>query len=169
MKTHEEIESITAKLGVKIRPVNDTSFKAVHKYVQDDETIVSILDSMGCLAVLTNKRILYVASGIFSGVDMKEIYLDKISGVKADMGIIQHDLIITSVGATMKFPTSKKDELVAFQNKLTQAMADYNKPIQQAAPVDVVSQLERLADLKTKGILTDEEFAEQKKKILSQS
>lgn len=32
---------------------------------------------------------------------------------------------------------------------------------------DVVAQLERLATLKEKGILTDSEFAEQKAKILS--
>ena len=32
---------------------------------------------------------------------------------------------------------------------------------------DVMSQLERLAELKTQGVLTDEEFAEQKAKILA--
>lgn len=38
---------------------------------------------------------------------------------------------------------------------------------QPAAPVDVVGDLERLAALKSQGILTDAEFAVQKQKILS--
>jgi hypothetical protein len=36
-----------------------------------------------------------------------------------------------------------------------------------AAPTDTLSQLERLGQLKTQGILTDEEFAAQKAKILA--
>jgi len=40
-------------------------------------------------------------------------------------------------------------------------------PAPVAAPVDPLDQLERLAALKSQGILTDEEFAAEKHKILS--
>lgn len=39
-------------------------------------------------------------------------------------------------------------------------------PAQAAAPVDPVHQLKELADLKAQGVLTDEEFAAAKAKIL---
>jgi hypothetical protein len=39
-------------------------------------------------------------------------------------------------------------------------------PAAPAQPSDVVSQLERLADLRDQGVLTDEEFALQKEKLL---
>lgn len=38
----------------------------------------------------------------------------------------------------------------------------------EAAPDDVISQLERLAELKKQGILTDAEFAAQKKRLLAE-
>ena len=40
-------------------------------------------------------------------------------------------------------------------------------PAAAAPPVDTLSQLERLADLKTQGILTEAEFEAQKAKILA--
>lgn len=48
---------------------------------------------------------------------------------------------------------------------------DQAQPEAQAAPAsagteDVAAQLEKLADLKAKGVLTDEEFAAQKAKLL---
>jgi hypothetical protein len=40
-------------------------------------------------------------------------------------------------------------------------------PAPAAAPTDTVTQLKELADLKNQGILTEEEFAQQKAKILA--
>ncbi|MFF1926449.1 SHOCT domain-containing protein [Streptomyces sp. NPDC058221] len=42
------------------------------------------------------------------------------------------------------------------------------QPAAEPAPDDVISQLERLAELKKQGILTDAEFAEQKKRLLAE-
>lgn len=51
----------------------------------------------------------------------------------------------------------------------TQAAAYQAAPVPPPAPaqVDVVSQLKELAELRDQGILTDEEFATQKAKILN--
>ncbi|NEA58465.1 SHOCT domain-containing protein [Streptomyces sp. SID13666] len=49
-----------------------------------------------------------------------------------------------------------------------QAQAAQQQPAAPAAPADdTISRLERLAGLKTQGILTEEEFAAEKAKILS--
>jgi len=40
-------------------------------------------------------------------------------------------------------------------------------PAPAAAPTDTVTQLKELADLKNQGILTEEEFAQQKAKVLA--
>ena len=42
-------------------------------------------------------------------------------------------------------------------------------PAPAATPDEVYAQLEKLADLKTKGVLTDAEFEVQKQKLLSQT
>jgi len=59
----------------------------------------------------------------------------------------------------------------AYQEGAADAQAQQYAPPPAPAPaqaqeVDVVSQLERLADLKDQGILTEEEFAAQKAKLL---
>ena len=43
----------------------------------------------------------------------------------------------------------------------------YEEPAPAAEPVDPIAQLKELAELKQQGILTDDEFAVQKAKILS--
>ncbi len=53
---------------------------------------------------------------------------------------------------------------VAAMNKIEEAQKDY---IRSVATVSTADELERLAALKDKGVLTDEEFAAQKAKILS--
>ena len=53
------------------------------------------------------------------------------------------------------------------QKDIEASQAAFNQAVQQAAPVDTASQLEKLASLKEQGVLTDEEFAAQKAKLLS--
>ena len=53
------------------------------------------------------------------------------------------------------------------QKDIEASQAAFNQAVQQAAPVDTASQLEKLASLKQQGVLTDEEFAAQKAKLLS--
>ena len=60
----------------------------------------------------------------------------------------------------------------AAQRRQDDRAAEEQYPVEQEAPqpagitADTVAQLEELAELKEKGILTDEEFAEQKARIL---
>ena len=53
------------------------------------------------------------------------------------------------------------------QKDIEASQAAFNQAVQQAAPVDTASQLEKLASLKDQGVLTDDEFAAQKAKLLS--
>lgn len=45
--------------------------------------------------------------------------------------------------------------------------AAFRQAVQDAAPVDTASQLEKLATLRDQGVLTPEEFADQKAKLLA--
>jgi hypothetical protein len=55
------------------------------------------------------------------------------------------------------------------QQQGQQAMQAAPPPAPAAPSVDVVEQLQKLAALKDQGILTEEEFAEQKRKLLASS
>lgn len=52
------------------------------------------------------------------------------------------------------------------QARFTQGAVDSSPPTTQGAQLDVIEQLTKLADLKDRGVLTDEEFATQKAKVL---
>jgi len=58
--------------------------------------------------------------------------------------------------------------IAALEDQQTQAAAPAAAPA-AAGQDDVVEQLERLAQLKQQGILTDDEFAEQKQRLLRAS
>jgi hypothetical protein len=57
-------------------------------------------------------------------------------------------------------------DAAAFRQQQAMAMQPAQAPVQPAAPPDLVTQLKELAALKEQGILTEEEFAVQKARIL---
>jgi hypothetical protein len=53
------------------------------------------------------------------------------------------------------------------QKEIEQAQTDFQQAVQQAGGVDTADQLEKLAALKDRGVLSDDEFAAQKAKLLA--
>ncbi len=53
------------------------------------------------------------------------------------------------------------------QKDMEAAQASFSQAVKEAAPVDVAGQLEKLASLRDQGVITPEEFAEQKAKLLA--
>jgi hypothetical protein len=61
----------------------------------------------------------------------------------------------------------KQKQQQAQQQQAAQAQQAQQAPVAAAAPTkDVSVELKKLADLHTSGVLTDEEFADSKKKLL---
>ena len=53
------------------------------------------------------------------------------------------------------------------QTDINRSQQAFNQAVQQAAPVDTASQLEKLAGLRDQGVITPDEFAAQKAKLLA--
>jgi hypothetical protein len=53
------------------------------------------------------------------------------------------------------------------QKDIEKSQAAFNQAVQQAAPVDTAGQLEKLAGLRDQGVISPEEFAAQKAKLLA--
>ena len=165
MKTKEQITEAVNKLGVKIR-TNKNSLKELHKHLNADEEILSLVDGV-YLAVLTNERFMSLNTSIFTPTDVKEVALKNISNIEFDAGLLTSTLKVSSVGMVIEIVLGKQDEGIRLKNEINAAIANVNN--QTSPSVDIVSQIERLAELKEKGLITETEFAEQKKKILAQS
>lgn len=165
MKSKDQITEAVNKLGVKIR-TNKNSLKELHKHLNADEEILSLVDGV-YLAVLTNERFMSLNTSIFTPTDVKEVALKNISNIEFDAGLLTSTLKVSSVGMVIEIVLGKRDEGIRLKNEINAAIANVNN--QTSPSVDIVSQIERLAELKEKGLITETEFAEQKKKILAQS
>lgn len=158
--------------------------------LQDDENIKyltsGIMDGTTWLIVCTQKRIILVDYGMFFGVKQSEMALENVNSVSYQTGLIFGSIEIWHGGARMLIENCEKQTVKPFCDAVNAAIKELKFPSQKqsqnqqvqtqtqkvvetkksSSTEDFISQLERLAALKEKGILTDEEFAEQKARIL---
>lgn len=143
--------------------------------IQEDEEIFGLVQGVynggqGIL-VATNKRLLFIDKGIVYGLKVEDFGLDKITSIQYESGLIFADIKIMASGNVAKIQNVEKSSGRIFSEKVR---AKLNEPKASTAPVtvvqqqvDVADQLGKLAELKNQGILTQEEFDAQKKKLLS--
>lgn len=158
--------------------------------LQDDENIKyltsGMMDGTTWLIVCTQKRIILVDYGMFFGVKLSEMALENVNSVSYQTGLIFGSIEIWHGGARMLIENCEKQTVKPFCDAVNAAIKEIKSPAQNQSQnqqvqtqnqkpaenkksystEDFISQLERLAALKEKGILTDEEFAEQKARIL---
>ncbi|QBP10127.1 PH domain-containing protein [Cupriavidus metallidurans] len=135
-----------------------------------------LMDGNTWLIVLTDQRVLFLDKGLIYGLKQISINLDKINAVSGKTGLMFGEIRIEDGASERVIKNVWKKTVVAFTNKVRDAMHAFRKAasapaivqsVPPAADDDVVSKLERLAALKERGILTEAEFAEQKARILS--
>ncbi|MEK5431749.1 PH domain-containing protein [Lysinibacillus sp. FSL R7-0073] len=126
------------------------------------------------LLIATNMRVVFVTK---MGVSQfyKSIYYKYMEGIFfASDGIAQKELIILTPGLRETFDDILNDDrLNKFIDVVQKQMQDSkdnprmtNDKKKLSASADPYSDLEKIANLRDKGILTEEEFLEEKKKIL---
>lgn len=143
--------------------------------LQTNEQVLAIasglLDGTTWLIALTNHRVIFLDKGFISGLKQLSIDLDKITSVGCKTGLLFGKIIIATNSAEYTITQIYKTTVLLFTNLINQAAEDSKKVAGHGIPEkkenDVIGQLERLAELKNKGILTDEEFTVQKMKLLS--
>jgi hypothetical protein len=107
------------------------------------------------------------------GLKQTSIDLDKVNSVTSSTGLIFGSITIQDGASSRLINNVSKKSIVAFTNKIQGAIEARKTPQQQPQKNasnevdDVTAKLERLASLLEKGILTPEEFAQQKAKLLA--
>ena len=120
------------------------------------------------LLVATNTRLIFIDKPTIGfGIKMEDFPYDKISSVSVETGFLKGVLKIICSGNTAKINlVTGAKEFSEFVRQKT-----ISKPIVQQQVVsnepDILGQIEKLAELKAKGILTEEEFTEKKSVLLS--
>lgn len=121
------------------------------------------------LLVLTDRRILFVLETIMKRM-MEDFPLRAISSVTTKSGIVNATVSIMTGGARAEITAVYKEDAKAFVDLARDAVATYGAAPAAAAPAPAAStadELAKLAGLRTQGILTDEEFAAAKARLLA--
>jgi hypothetical protein len=125
------------------------------------------------LVVATDKRLFLLSKEPFSGFVLREYPYEEIVAIRHKLGLVLANVTITTSTDSVIFEQLDKEaapklsQLVSkyvFQSKAETPSAA--SPSVASSSDDVVAKLERLAALKEKGLLTDQEFVAQKAKLL---
>ena len=169
----EVIDEQIKKLGDFDQWFTKKEIKYLPQVIDEGEEIKAMTSGLHegttWLIVVTNRRILFLDKGFFYGLKQMEMPLNQITSVSYKTGLMFGTLEVNTAGGTKRIEDiSKKDvpKVAAIISELLRNLQSGSSQTQQQNKIDVVSQLERLAELKEKGILTEEEFQEQKAKLL---
>jgi hypothetical protein len=146
------------------------------KIIQLDEEIFALVQGtynggQGIL-VATNIRMIFVDKGLLYGLKVEDFGFDKISSIQYEAGLIFSKIKIITSGNTATIGDIEKAQCLEFHGKIRAKLtANQSNTSQNVSPnhgtIDIADQLTKLAALKEQGILTQEEFDVQKKKLLS--
>jgi hypothetical protein len=136
--------------------------------LQQDEVIENAVrcfyNSGKALAVATNKRLVLVDKGLFS-LKIEDFSYDKISSVEYEGGLINRKVKIAASGKKVEFDFVEKAMATMFSDFVRRKI---NEPKQShVAPVSIADELKKLKELLDLGVITQDEFDAQKKKVLN--
>jgi hypothetical protein len=109
------------------------------------------------------------------GVKQVDINLNNIVSVGGKTGLLLGEIMIATSGQNYTIKNVMKGSVIPFTNLVNEIRNNQNqsqKPEQQQSKTSLsfdeqMAKIERLADMKENGILTDEEFQVQKQRILN--
>ncbi|MDN3692881.1 SHOCT domain-containing protein [Chryseobacterium tructae] len=183
----DEIQEQIFALNVKLSSSVNDEVGELAKVLDKDEKLVAIADARylhnnaNGLLVATQRRVVFLNRKFFGSVYKKEFLHQNIHTVSDGKGenpsllkMITNesttDFILNSSHATHIFCEAIESYINSSGNKQKQQAANPEfqspKPVQKEDPSTVFDKLEKLGRLRDNGILTDDEFAEQKKKLL---
>jgi hypothetical protein len=192
MMDYEDIvAAMSGKIGSKY--VKKKEFKELPNILQEDEMPLhcvwgTYMDSVGNgILLATDRRLIFIDKGLMS-LKVEDFPYSRITSVQYKTGWASGEIVIHASGNKAKISNVLKDECTLFADWLRNHIDEYHmgsKPRQYIAPQNlpsaqstvvaskeertdkVIKQLKELGELKNQGILTEEEFQQQKAKILN--
>ncbi|WP_336717401.1 PH domain-containing protein [Chryseobacterium mucoviscidosis] len=169
----KQLESLRANLSLFTKG----EIKELPYILDLDEKILAIIDAQFAkttdagILLVTPKRIISVSKAMFSPAKVNEFLNDNILEVSFVKNFVSPNIRIHTKEKTVEFESFfNKDYAEDFYHFISEI---YNKEVSKASSPEqntvsesVLEQLEKLGQLRENGILTEEEFTSQKKKLL---
>ncbi len=117
------------------------------------------------ILVATNRRLVFVDKGILYGLKVEDFPLDKITTIQYETGLLLAEVKIHTSGNIATIDNVEKAGARKFAESVRNQISQPIGEVLNYEP-DPLAQLEKLGKLKAAGVLTEEEFSQQKKKLL---
>lgn len=170
----EEYKRISADMGDD-QFFTKKELNYLPEILMDQEQVLGftsgLMDNNTWLITLTDRRIIFLDKGMLYGLKQSVVDLEKVNAVSGNTGLFFGDITITDGAIDRKITNVLKKTVKNFTNKVQDALEarkSAHQPVYhtEEKELDPYEQLEKIAGLKDKGILSEEEFDIQKKKIL---
>lgn len=175
MPTINEINQQVAALPHRYVFWTKKEIRNLPKVLDADESVLALTSGMmearTWLAVCTHRRLIFLNCGMVFGLRQVQLPLERIQSIDHEFGIAFGSIRVWDGASYFTLKLVLKHSIEPFVKTVQAMMAETRHRKQRetsGTPTDLASQLERLADLKDRGVLTEAEFAAQKAKLLSQ-
>ena len=173
-----EIEAQLAEAKIRNRWQVRREFKALPEIVGGDEEVLTMgqgrYQSHLGIVVVTTRRVVFVDLGM-ARRRVADFPFGQITSVENARGFTTGKLIITVAGnqavVDQMYPRERADEIGDLvRSKLDRSSAmtapAASAPTAQPAATSLADEIRKLGELRNEGLLTDEEFEEQKRRLL---
>lgn len=181
----DQIVALNARLSIFV----NSEVKELVNVLDKNEKIIAIAEgkylynNLEGILVSTESRVVFVDKKFFGGVFENEFPHDKITSMQHSAGLMSSELKIFTDSFKAEFKLYNRSAAKIFydaihgyvyksgnqsakQQPVKQSERSQPGPVKKEDPAVIFDKLEKLGKLRENGILTEEEFAEQKKKLL---
>ncbi|HCN50043.1 MAG TPA: hypothetical protein DIT10_13310 [Chryseobacterium sp.] len=168
----DEIKDELEKLDI-----NPTFFarKEIHELpdiLSVDEKIVYLVEGRNkinnhhIILVATDRRVIFVDKEFMYGLKVEDFSYSKISSIQYETALLLASIDIHVADDVVEIDGVGKYDAELFCEKVRNFMAHPEEYVQAKTEPTVLDQLEQLGRLKENGFLSEDEFNEQKKKLI---
>jgi len=178
--TANDIDGVLKRLPGGSAFLGRREVKELPSILWEDEVIHHIVQGMysggNGILVCTQRRLVFVDKGMFGSLKVEDFPLDKISSIQYSTGLLLGTITIFTSGNKAEISHVGKAEARSFAEGARALIAKGAvKPVVQApsaqaatpAGSNLAADLERLAALRTSGVLSEDEFAAAKRTLLN--
>lgn len=171
----ERLDQIKNEL--ELLEINPTIFarKEIHalpEVLSENEKIVYLVEGRNKLTnhhiilVATDRRLIFVDKEFFYGLKVEDFSYDKVSSIQYEKGMMLASIDIHTSDNIVEIDNVGKYYAELFCEKVRDFMSRPKEFFQPVKEPTVLDQLEQLGRLKESGVLTEEEFLQQKAILL---
>ncbi|RZJ42021.1 MAG: hypothetical protein EOO19_14080 [Chryseobacterium sp.] len=168
----EQIKDELEKLNINPTFFARKEIRELPNIISEDEKIIYLVEGRNkttkhhIVLVGTDRRLIFIDKEFMYGLKVEDYSYDKVASIQYETSFLLASIDVNVSGDIVEIDGVGKYEAELFCEKVRDFMSrpkDFSQPKSEPTILD---QLEQLGRLKESGVLTEEEFSEQKKKLL---